>query len=234
MIPPHPLLFFLPSLNASWFLLTWSESIPSTLWSLAYGTGLRCHLLSPGHLWYVLCLFAPVYLMEDVLVAGLVCSSSVASNFVPKQRLLKGSSDSSVLRLVDGQTVPLTTGFLVCVSLVLLFCPHVRQGGRPKSSVSVLSDVFFITRRLGSNYHCCLSPEESCVCEGVCELSSLISSEEKKAALNPCWCSVSLLGVWCYYCSSRLEWSLWHLLCSACAGGKAEGQSVMNCSDNVK
>lgn len=191
-------------------------------------------MLSPGQLWYVLCLLAPVYLMEDVLVAGLACYSSLVSNFVPKQCLLKGSSDSFVLRLVDGQTVLLTTGFLDRVSLVLFFCPRVRQGGRAESSVSVLSDVFFITRRVDSIYHCYLSPEESCVCEGVCKLSSLIRVEEKKEALNPCWCSISLIGGWCYYCSLWLEWSLWHLLCLACAGGKANGQSVMNCSGNVQ
>lgn len=109
-------------------MLTWSERIPSALWSLAGGTGRRCHLLSPGQLWYVLCLLAPVYLMEDVLVAGLACYSSLVSNFVPKQCLLKGLSDSFVLRLVDGQTVLLTTGFLDRVSLVLFFCPRVRKG----------------------------------------------------------------------------------------------------------
>lgn len=178
--------------------------------------------------------FCTSYLMEDVLVAGLACYSSSVSNFVPKQHLLKGSSNSFMLRLVDGQTALLTTGFLDCASLVLFFCPHVRQGGRAKSSVSILSDVFFITRRVGSDYHCCFSPEEFCVCEDVCRLPSVIRPEEKKEASDSFWCSISLIRGWCYYCSLWLEWSLWHLFCLACAGGKAEGQSVMNCSGNVQ
>lgn len=41
---PHPFFFFLPFLNASWFLLALNGYIPPALWSLADGTGLGCHL----------------------------------------------------------------------------------------------------------------------------------------------------------------------------------------------
>lgn len=58
-------------------------------------------------------------------LGGLASFSSLVSNFVSKQCLFKEASDSSgaefMFRLVKGQTLPIITGFLNCISLVLCF-----------------------------------------------------------------------------------------------------------------
>lgn len=71
----------------------------------------------------MLSLFAPGSLMENVVVEGVACLSSLVSNFVPKQCHLEEASHSSgvrfVFRLVEGQTLPVVTGFSKYISCIV-------------------------------------------------------------------------------------------------------------------
>lgn len=61
--------------------------------------------------------------MENVVVEGVACSSSLVSKFVSKQCHLKEASDpfgvGFVFRLVEGQTLPVVTGFSKYISRVV-------------------------------------------------------------------------------------------------------------------